>query len=133
MMSGRHIQTAQGETGLKAKLGRYQLWVVVEAVSEDEMNWGGAEGEKESRTVPLGLRFPLCKARRGVPELPSPGCGSEGWFWRSRRGWCGGVSGRPQGMSMSGVMWVREAGLQLGYVWGCGRSPGPRVTGLLAA
>lgn len=43
---------------------------------------------------------------------------------------CEGVAGRPHGMSMSGVMRVRKAGLQLGYVWGCGRSPGPRVPGL---
>lgn len=98
-------------------MGRYQLWVVIAAVSEDEMNWEWGGGGEGVRTVPLGLRFPLCKARRRVPELPSP------------EGGRGGVSGDQGGDGVTvfqeglgyvsvRVMRVQEAGLQLGYVWG---------------
>lgn len=52
-------------------MGCCQLWVVVEAVSVDEINQEEEKrGKKEPRTVPLGLCSPLYKARRRDPDMP---------------------------------------------------------------
>lgn len=82
--------------------------------------------------MPLGLCSRLYQARRRDPEMPVSRAVVVGLILDIRKGLVCRCFRKARGYVSARVVQVGEAGLQLGYVWGCGRSPGPRVTGLLA-